>query len=439
MPKPLPISPEEIEQLSKPSPTRIQRNDGACPGLSLRAGLESPTWIVRGTTGGVLRKVIGDPRTMPIEIARKIAVEAKARHASGNKVDDDWVLDAQKRHGMVTPAPVEYVEPPGPWTWGQAAEAHLRWMLERKGRSPVTVAANRKGLLRTLAEFRDVFITDITLEDVQDEIDRVHLAYPALAVQAVKAARPFSRWWSIGPQRLKSGTEEHVLEDLVVPETTRHRSGSDYSNINPVHIYSVARTVAICRLGVLHPTSSRALEVTILTGLRRSAVVSAKHSDIKKGVWTVRPELLKRKVPIKIVLTPRLKELLTSDDPIWVFPQPRKTKSGERSHISDSAVGKATWELPSAPSATECKRSMERFLTDYDHEFRTDLLVDAGAAARDGGDDHLVSTGGKAWQHREELLEVWGKAIEKEVADILPVLDAEALRQTVVGARPKSL
>lgn len=438
MPKPPPITPEEIEQLSKPSPTRVQRNDGACPGLSLRAGLESPTWIVRGTTGGVLRKVIGDPRTMPIEIARKIAVEAKAWHASGKRVDDEWVEAAQKRHGMVDPTPVEYVEPPGPWTWEQAAEAHLRWMLERKGRSPVTVEANRKGLLRTLHEFKDVLITDIRLEDVQDAVDRVHLRYPALAVQAVKAARPFSRWWSIGPQRLKAGTEEHILEGLVVPETTRHRDPGDFSTIDPPSIQAVARTVAICRLGVLHPTSSRALEVTILTGLRRSAVVSAKHSDVRKGVWTVRPELLKRKVPIRITLTPRLKELMTSDDATWIFPQPRKSKDGTRSHISDSAVGKATWELPQAPNATEAKDRMVRYLQDLG-ALRTDLLVDAGASARDGGDGHIVEDGQTAADVRADMLRWWSDEIEKWVAEIMPTIDAEALRQTVVGARPKSL
>lgn len=440
--KPPPLTPAKVAELSVPLGSgghRVLVNDGGCVGLSIRSGRETPTWIVRATTGGLLRKVIGDPRSMSLDIARQIATEARELHHSGGEVSDEWIAAAQVRHGIMPEVEAPYSEPDGPWTWRQAAEAWFQ-NLRRRKRSEVTITAYRKGVLVQLGQFADRLVRDVTIEEVQEVIDDLNLHTPALALQAFKAARPFSQFVSIGPQRLKTGIETHPYKRLILPRTIRAQS-SPMANFNPVHPTAVARLVAICRTVPLDPTTMRALEVTVLTGLRRSAVVSARQDDIKDGVWTVRADALKRKVPMRIVLTDRLAELMTSDHEEWVFLQPRKSSRGNVAHIGESAIGRAQWEMPSVPTTSECHASMVRYLTedgyDPDNPPHTNLLTDAGASAREGGDE-VMYEGRHAWEVRSAMIREWSQELEPLITDEIAKLDVDQVMAHVLSMRPKS-
>lgn len=438
--KPPPLTHAIVDEALQPSKRRIQLNDGACVGLSLRAGLETPTWVVRGSIGGTLRRVIGDPRTMPLPVARSIATEARDHHHAGGVVDEAWVEAAQQRHGIVRPVEPPYEEPPGPWTWAQGAEAFLR-DLRKKRRSEVTITAHRKGLTTILHRLNDELIRDVSIDDVQEEVDRVYLSTPALAIQAIKAVRPYSQWFSIGPQRLKSGVDTHPFKSLVIPQTERRRPLS----IEPVSLSAVARLVAICRTARLDPTTMRAVEVTVLTGLRRSTVVAARKDDISGDVWTVRAETLKRKMPLKVHLTPRLQELMRSDSALWVFPQPRQPqgRGAPPAHIKEANVGRATWEMPDVPTPTECRERMIRLLNNEHDARHTNLLNDAGASEAEGGDDKIYYDDGPEFAQtaadiRGDYIGWWSDALESLVAEEMAKLDADELTAAIKATRPRT-
>lgn len=422
------LTEDDVDRAMIETKLRWQLADSVAQGLLLRAG-KTPAWLLRITRRGVLKLTLGYPPLVGLDTARVLAREAMADHLAGKTVDPEWVRAAHVRHRIREPAPVvvPYVEPAGPWTWEEAAEAWLR-SLEARRRSPVTVASYRKSVLTVLAEFRPRLVRDVTIEDVQEALETVAATYPALAAQALKAARPFSQWLFF--RKDKSGFETHRYRRLELPDPEDRRP----RGWQPVSLTAVAKLIAMARLGVLTPVVSRALEVIVWTGLPRSAVVPTRHTDIVDGVLTVRPELLKRKDAIRLPLHPRLQELLSCDaDDVWVFRQPRQPHRGKPAgHVPVEGLGRATWELPGVPTASEVRLSMTDWLSK-----NATPNPDAGLLSDSGGNDNATDENGvPVWQRRGWLLDQWYEAVEPFVADQAATLDADEIKAAMRAKRP---
>jgi len=116
--------------------------------------------------------------------------------------------------------------------------------------------------------------------------------------------------------------------------------------------------------------SAKALMLAILTGVRTAMVRFARPEHIKKGVWEVPEDLMKKGIKHRITLSTQALALIAEQTPVdgWLFPGQKRGKP-----ISDGAMGHVRKELGRGDITVHGFRSSVRTWITEATKFRSEV------------------------------------------------------------------
>lgn len=434
--------------------------DERTPGLVVRVAPSGISWWFRTKAGGVPRRTsLGVYPELKLSDARRLAQSAADVLRRGvAEPDAIWVIGKRIEFGIDI---LPIAEPRLPrtksrWTYAQAREAYLV-EVERTLR-PATHRSYRQFLSHpSLQPLEHEPVAGITRQELATILSTVHRNNgETQSANLASALRPMWTYLSLDHVVSNSGVEPEVMEKLRAPK--RSRIAAKATVERDPNMKSVGRLLAIARSGMLHPTISAAVELTIMTAQRRLTVVQAKRQHFRDEgefyVWTMPSTDLKtgdrrkgrngeliqeHEIPLPAGARAAVERTISGSEPsTWLFPQVKPQKVGDTvTHLNESTLSKTLRELPDIDFTP--------------HDLRTALTNTLRAAGygRDASSlilDHAEGRTGVTTRHydtyrelqeKAEKLGIWSAAVEAAAADEAPRLDLRMIKEHLRIVRAK--
>lgn len=272
-----------------------------------------------------------------------------------------------------------------------------------------------------------------------------------------------------------SGVQPGEMKGLKAPERTLVESRGDTDPhaegyVPPVS--EVARIIAICRSGAIHPTVASAIELLCYTAQRRRSASEAQVDDFRflsaeiGGLWVIPPISTKggriKKRAHVIPLPPAawaiksrmMASLVVDNGSEWMFPQVRvKAKGMDKTHINPSSISHMLSLMPGVQSTPHdlCRafathgearlgllRADTAAILDHSEATGIDILMKRSTLTKGVTGAHYALHDGthRTW----DIMRAWAGMleleIEKAIAALEPIAEIEAAMRVARYGQP---
>lgn len=325
------LTPRYLDGLSVPAGGRLEVFDANTPGLALRVGERTKTWIALVRVRGKLRRLtLGRyPKPMSLAKAREAARAARTQAEAG-------IDPAAEKAAAKAP------EAPPADTFGELVSLYLTQHAKRHKR---TWKEDARILAKDFADWNAVPVRDLTRRMIRERLDELAARAPVQANRSLAALSTVlnfgvdREWLDANPAaRLKKPTVEVSRERVLTDDEIRDLWLSlDAADRAYRTIADADRRVTVKRLDdetpLLRPLFVDWLRLRLLTAQRGGEVLRMRREDVdlKAGVWTVPATVAKNKQAHLVPLSPAAlaiveRRLTDVDDGCpWLFPNDRNT------------------------------------------------------------------------------------------------------------------
>jgi integrase len=169
--------------------------------------------------------------------------------------------------------------------------------------------------------------------------------------------------------------------------------------------------------------SARALEFILLTAVRSNEGRGARWAefDLKKGIWTVPAERMKRSIPHRVPLTPQVLVVLEKVqglDADLVFPSPTRGKDGKSRPMSDMVFKQLFGRMKRDGFTTHGFRSSFRdWASESAHAERE--VAEAALSHAVGNEVERAYARSDLFERRRKLMDAWGRYCSGEQGNVV--------------------